>query len=804
MSEQLQLQLQWRDILLELLLCIGHELDVDKQLQRFLPVLMRKLGCRGVAVFELDLVLYQEYSLIKQVPRNSHMETYVDYLGKGELEDGQVLAKEGDTNIYAYTLEGFGVICLKHEMLPLIFQHEMRQLCQKLSYALRGCKQYQQLKQSQRELDRFFELSDNLMCIINAKGMLIKVNPSFVDKLRHSLDDLYTTPFVDFFHSDDHPHHHPITSLLAGLKERTAFTSRFRQGDGSYIDLAWEIAIDIDTQFFYASAMDVTLQVQLAQALEKAKITAEQTADAKSAFLANMSHEIRTPLNGVLGMLDLAMQHPLSSEAKHQLDTAVKSGKNLLAIVNDVLDFSKISEGKLQLEHIDFNPVQLVKDTLASFHYLAEQKNLYLNQLVNISADVWLRGDPHRIQQILTNLMSNALKFTKHGGVVVEANLYIRQRQPLLDIRVKDTGIGLSSKNQQQLFQAFSQANDSTTRLYGGTGLGLAICAELATLMQGTISVQSEEHQGATFVVCLPLAEGEVNHTIEPEQEEWSTTALQMIRALVVEDNEINRQIAKAMLSSLGVVACYAVNGQEAIACLKSAAIDEFTIVLMDCLMPVMDGYEATKRIRRGEAGSHWQTIPIIALTANAMAEDRERCIAAGMSDYLSKPFTKHDLAQHMVRLVRSKTEPDHREAKEQAVHVDTATHRSTTLSKALSPSNKEQTEALWWQPEVFTHNFNGMDDLSATVIELFIEHLPKTEQAITAAIALHDEQKLRLLAHSLKSSAAQVGCMKLSQDATQLEQAIVQLCTDEVPDLVTNLLASLHKTLDILQKQAR
>lgn len=793
-----QLQDQWRDILLELLLSIGHELSLDKQFKQFLPVLLRKLACKAVAVFEIDPIFYQDYVLVKELPRNSGLAQYTETLMQCGPVNGEDIATVDNGKVYAYTLSGYGVLLLKHNDLPSIFQYELRQLCEHFSYRLRACLQHQKLQQSQQELDRFFELSDNLMCIINASGHFIKVNPAFLEKLNFTLDDFYTMPFTAFIHPDD------LVSTELALQQllteqSLTFKNRFRQACGAFLDLAWDLACDPVTGNIYATAMDISQQIAIEEKLLQAKEAAEQTAAAKAAFLANMSHEIRTPLNGVIGMLDIVVQQPLAAEIKQQIQTAMNSGKNLLAIVNDVLDFSKMSAGKLSLEVIDFNLNQLMQEVLDAFRYLANQKQLYLTLESDFAAPCWLKGDPLRIKQVITNLVGNALKFTQQGGVTLKVMLQLADDANMLCVQVKDTGIGLDTEQQAHLFQAFTQADISTTRHFGGTGLGLTICQELVSLMSGEIRVESAPGQGSIFEVKLPLATGVPQQAVQAVLAQAQQNHLADTKILLVEDNEVNRHITKTYLAQWGCQIVFAENGIEAIAQLTLPQNYDVCLILMDCLMPIMDGYEATKRIRQGEAGVKWQDLPILALTANAMAEDRQRCLTAGMNDYLAKPFNQADLHAAICSLLNRTTN-----VKSTLATADSAVQtKPTAIAEQKTDGLEQETieQAEVWDKEACYKNFPGMTQLANELMVLFHEQLPLTLAQLEQAWQMKDLANLRLLSHSLKSSSFQLGLMPLGTAAKQLEMTLRVNETNNLTQSYLQLISKSKLTLIFLKK---
>jgi two-component system, sensor histidine kinase len=379
--------------------------------------------------------------------------------------------------------------------------------------------------------------------------------------------------------------------------------------------------------------------------LKAAKEVADAASRAKSAFLANMSHEIRTPMNGVLGMTELLLSTPLSERQRHMLTTVSRSGEALLRVINDILDFSKIEAGKVQLEHIDLDVGAIVEDVVGLQRSAARAKGIELLSTVAPGTETRLRGDAGRLRQVLSNIIGNAVKFTERGSVRVSIGTTDSASGDVrLSVVIEDTGIGIPSAVVPLLFGAFSQADASTTRRFGGTGLGLAIVRELCTLMGGGVELSSAPGRGSTFTCTMVLerqAAGAEPH-VEATEAPMASAARTAWRVLLVEDNDINREVAQQTLEQLGCTVLAATNGHEACELIQRADVD---IVLMDCQMPVMDGYEATREIRRREDEEHRARVPIVALTASAFAEDAEACRTAGMDAFLSKPFRTAELA---------------------------------------------------------------------------------------------------------------------------------------------------------------
>lgn len=518
---------------------------------------------------------------------------------------------------------------------------------------------------------------------------------------------------------------------------------------------------------------DITQRKQDAEELLRAQKAKEQ-------FLANISHEIRTPINGIAGMAALLSKNPSREEQQTYLNAIKSAADNLKVIINDILDLASIESGKLKFEKIGFNVSDLLRSLVETYGVQAREKGIALTYHLDPATEKILIGDPVRLNQILINLIGNAIKFTHAGSIHIEVKpAKIKNTTHYLQFSISDTGIGIPKDKLKTIFESFSQADASVTRKYGGTGLGLTIVKQLVELQHGTIKVESKENQGSTFTIIMPYKVGQSTetkktHIAEPINKEQFKHA----SILLVEDNDINRLYAGSILKMWG---CYYEIAENGVVALEKIRNHHFDLILMDIQMPVMDGFETTKAIRLSE--SRYSQIPIVALTANATKKDFEKCISAGMNDCIAKPFAQEDLLKVITKYLGRKLK------------------KKINESESVTPGGSK-TDGI--DLTYLKNVSNGDAEFIREITNTFLETTPLTLQDIKAQLSDRNWSQLAKVAHKIKPSITLLGIHSLKDKIIQLEQES-KLGQNErrITELANEVQAHLAHALDSLRSQA-
>jgi signal transduction histidine kinase/CheY-like chemotaxis protein/HPt (histidine-containing phosphotransfer) domain-containing protein len=562
----------------------------------------------------------------------------------------------------------------------------------------------------------------------------------------------------------------PIVAIVVCVAADTVPHGRIGGVDVIWFGTVGVVAFSIVRQrLLLRRERDVSRHLVGEQRLRAEKEAAESANRAKSAFLAMMSHEIRTPMNAILGNAGLLGEAELGPAERESVEAIETAGQTLLSVINDVLDFSKIEAERMELERVGFAPVTLIHSVLSLFQVNARERGLTLDSDVDSSIPVILAGDPHRLTQVLTNLVGNAIKFTSEGGVTVRARVIERTpEETRLCFDVADTGIGIDEEARARLFTPFVQLDASTTRRFGGSGLGLAICRRLVTMMGGEIGVESTPGAGSTFhftVRLAPPTDTEAGAVLQANEYVDRTVDLIGARVLIAEDNAANVRLVERMLGRLGIDTVSVGTGAEAVSAVRESVFD---LVLMDLHMPEMDGLEATRLIRRSG-----RDIPIVALTANAQGSDRQACLTAGMNDYLAKPVKATDLESALRRWLPG---------------GEMTAEAGPAAPAGLIPAGLGDVIDEGQMAELLALDPDGSAGFLAAMVESYHETLDETMPLIRAAVAGSDWPLLEEAAHKLKGVAANIGLRHVHDGASRLVAGVRMGDTSDADQVLAEL----------------
>ena len=495
---------------------------------------------------------------------------------------------------------------------------------------------------AQQEFDRLFAVSLDMMCVAGIDGCFKRVNPAFEKSLGYTADELLAQPIVDFLHREDR---HAMTRAMERVRQGADMVGhecRYRCRDGSYRWLAWTCpALQAGESLLYAVARDTTVRKQAELELNKAKAAAEAANQAKSDFMANMSHEIRTPLNAIIGMTELLLSGRVKQRQTEFLKMVYESGEALLDVINEVLDFSKVEAGKLELESEPFQLRECLGDALRSLAHRSRHADLEIASDIHPDVPELLVGDAGRLRQVVVNLIGNALKFTERGEIVLRARVAERTEEDVtLEFSVRDTGIGIPDAKLSGIFEAFEQVDRTLTRRFGGTGLGLAICRKLTELMGGRIWVESRLGQGSVFYFTARFT-----GAMEAPEAPPTDTALSGARVLIVDDNETTRRVLTDMLCSWGLMPTTMARARDAIDLLeqRSRTDTPFQLLVADVRMPDVDGFTLVETMRENPATAK---LPVIMLTSAHMHDELDQCERLQVTAQVAKPVKQSDLLE--------------------------------------------------------------------------------------------------------------------------------------------------------------
>ncbi|MFT2007993.1 PAS domain S-box protein [Pontibacter sp. 13R65] len=609
------------------------------------------------------------------------------------------------------------------------------------------------LKNSEKKYRELIKHSQAYIFSHDMKGCILSVNPYMLDKLGLTEPEVLNKPLIQFFSFEKAVNFKNYLWQFQSMPATEGlFTIIDRDQERRYLHChSHKVQEQGEVPYVIAIAQDITERILIEEELKRAKEVAEESARAKENFLANMSHEIRTPMNGIMGMAGLLGKTDLNPVQKNYLNIIRHSSDNLLVVINDILDFSKLEAGKISLEEIPFSVEDTVRQAYETLKYKAEEREIAYTLHPFPQGLATLLGDPYRLNQVLLNLLNNAIKFTEEGSVAVSVNLLEDTADALhLEFVVQDTGIGIPEDKRQSIFEGFTQAYSSTTRKYGGTGLGLNICKALVELQGGRIWVESHEEGGSIFKFTITYQKSSLPVNTEPPTE-LNFEELSGLKVLLAEDNEVNVFLAQSIIESWGATVAVALTGVRAV---ELATENTYDVVLMDIQMPVLNGLDATQLIRLlpdpKKAG-----VPIIALTANVIKGDAEKYIEAGMNDYVSKPFREEELFQKIKAVLPAQAAP-------QLV-------QETPITPFYMPETKAD-EPLY-NLSLLEKMTRGNQNMIRKTKQIFIDTVPKTVAELEQKYQAADWTGVSAAAHKLKPTYDLMGIEKLHKVIRDIEQ---------------------------------
>ncbi|WP_162937933.1 ATP-binding protein [Kiloniella sp. EL199] len=639
---------------------------------------------------------------------------------------------------------------------------------------------------SENKMKAIVDTAMDCIISIDAQGYVLDFNPASEKTFGFSANEAVGQKLSELIIPEELREMHEVgmkkyfeTGEGPVLGKRIEVEALHKEGHVFPVELAIEDTAGPDGTIFVAYLRDITTRRAAEKELLNEKEKAEIASQTKSDFLAMMSHEIRTPLNGVVGILGLLDETKLNQDQKHYVNTGRNSAETLLTVINDILDFSKMEAGKLELENFSYDLHGLIDSVGEVSKPQADKSNLIFETVVSRQVPQWVESDPGRVRQVLLNLVSNALKFTKEGRVTVLVTADeqgAEDKGKTIRFEVQDTGLGIPENLHDDLFSEFTTVDASYARKFGGTGLGLSICKRLVEMMDGAIGFDSREGEGSHFWFEIPMKLG----TAPIEENVGSQTAGQRMRViaknhkrlLLAEDNPTNVMVIKAILKNLGYKVDAVGNGKEAVDAVQNFPYD---LVFMDVSMPEMDGLEATQKIR--SLGGQASEVPIVAMTAHAMQGFREKVLEAGMDEYIRKPIRKERVIEVLDTFIEVM------ETAEKGENVVETALQSSDETEHLEDNNKSLISSDMDKPidtSVLRRLANETDlSMMPELIDLFLEDAARRVLAISQATKQRDLETLELECHTLGSSAAAYGAMEMQSIAMEVEMLCQRVLND-------------------------